>query len=173
MRIAILADIHGNLPAFEAVLSHVHQQAPDLIIIAGDIVIGAPDSAAGWQLAQSLGCPIVRGNHERYLGYFGTDQGDPAWQSEQFAPVQWAVQQCTAQEKATIAALPLTLRLPEAPDLLVVHASARSDRENLPPYTPDAQIAAMFPNVDERWIMRGHDHLARTHPWRDKMIIHY
>jgi predicted phosphodiesterase len=171
MRIAILADIHGNLPAFEAVLSHVRQQAPDLIVIAGDIVIGAPDSAACWQLAQSLDCPIVRGNHERYLGDFGTEQGDPAWQTEQFAPVQWAVQQCSAQEKAAIAVLPQTLRLPEVPDLLVVHASAHSDRENLPPYTPDAQIAAMFRDVDDHWIVRGHDHLARTHPWRDKLII--
>ena len=171
MRIAILADIHGNLPAFEAVLSHVRQQAPDLIVIAGDIVIGAPDSAVCWQLAQSLDCPIVRGNHERYLGHFGTEEGDPAWQSEQFTPVQWAVQQCTAQEKAAIANLPQSIRLADAPDLLVVHASARSDRENLPPYTPDEAIAGMFRGVKERWIVRGHDHIARTHPWRDKMII--
>jgi len=128
MRIAILADIHGNLPAFEAVLVHVRQQAPDLIVIAGDIVIGAPDSAACWQLAQSLACPMVRGNHERYLGHFGTEQGDPAWQTEQFAPVQWAVAQFTAQERAAIANLPVALQLPEMPNLLVVHATARSDR---------------------------------------------
>lgn len=171
MRIAILADIHGNLPAFEAVLMHVRQQAPDLIVIAGDIVIGVPDSAACWQLAQSLACPLVRGNHERYLGHFGTEQGDPAWQTEQFAPVQWAVAQFTDQERATIANLPMALRLPETPDLLVVHATVRSDRENLPPYKPDAEIAAMFPDVQERWIVRGHDHLARTHAWRAKTII--
>lgn len=171
MRIAILADIHGNLPAFEAVLAHIRQQAPDLIIIAGDAVIGAPDSAACWQLAQSLACPIVRGNHERYLSHFGTPQGDPAWHTEQFTPVQWAVAQFSAAERATIADLPLTLSVPAAPDLLIVHASARSDRENLPPYKADAEIAAMFPNVQEHWIVRGHDHLARTHPWRDKMIV--
>lgn len=171
MRIAILADIHGNLPAFEAVLIHVRQQAPDLIIIAGDVVIGAPDSAACWQLALSLACPMVRGNHERYLSYFGTAKGDPAWQTEQFTPVQWAVAQFTPSERAAIAELPLTLSLPEAPELLIVHAAAQSDRENLPPYKPDAEIAAMFPNVAERWIVRGHDHLARTHIWRDKTIV--
>lgn len=170
MRIAILADIHGNLPAFEAVLQHTRQQAPDLIIIAGDIVIGAPDSVGCWQLAQSLACPIVRGNHERYLAYVGTAQGDPAWLTEQFKPVQWAAAQFTASERAAIAALPLTLSLPAAPDLLVVHATARSDRENLPAAKPDAEIAAMFP-VQERWIVRGHDHIARNHPWRDKQII--
>ncbi len=171
MRIAILADIHGNLPAFEAVLTHVRQQAPDLIVIAGDIVVGAPDSAACWQLAQSLACPLVRGNHERYVSFFGTEHEEAIWQTEQFAPVQWGVAQFTASERAQIAALPQTVHIPEAPDLLIVHASARSDRENLPPYTPDAQIAAMFPAVAERWIIRGHDHLARTHAWRDKVII--
>jgi predicted phosphodiesterase len=171
MRIAILADIHGNLPAFEAVLRHLRQQTPDLVIIAGDIVIGAPDSVACWQLAQSLACPIVRGNHERYLSLLGTPQGDSAWLTEQFKPVQWAAAQFTAAERATIAALPLTLALPAAPDLLVVHAAARSDRENLPPSKPDAEIAAMFPAVQERWIVRGHDHIARTQIWRDKVII--
>jgi predicted phosphodiesterase len=170
MRIAILADIHGNLPAFEAVLQHARQQTPDLLIIAGDIVIGAPDSVACWQLAQSLVCPIVRGNHERYLAYIGTAQGDPAWLTEQYKPVQWAAAQFTAAERAAVAALPLTLALPNAPDMLVVHASARSDRENLPPSKPDADIAAMFP-VQERWIVRGHDHIARNQPWRDKQII--
>lgn len=171
MRIAVLADIHGNLAAFEAVLAHVRQQAPDLLIIAGDLVVGAPDSAACWQLAASLGCPIVRGNHERYVSFFGTDQEEAIWHTEQFAPVQWAVAQFTATERAQIAALPPTIWVPEAPNLLIVHASARSDRENLSPYTPDDQIAAMFPDVTEHWIVRGHDHLARTHAWRDKVII--
>lgn len=171
MRIAILADIHGNLAAFEAVLAHVRQQAPDQIIIAGDLVVGAPDSAACWQLAQSLGYPIVRGNHERYVSFFGTEHAEAIWHTEQFAPVQWAVAQFTNAERAQIAALPQTLGVPEAPNLLVVHASVRSDRENLPPYTPDAQIAAMFSGVNQQWIVRGHDHLARTHAWRDKVII--
>ncbi|MFZ4660160.1 MAG: metallophosphoesterase family protein [Caldilineaceae bacterium] len=171
MRIAILADIHGNLPAFEAVLRHVRQQAPDFVFIAGDIVIGAPDSVACWQLAQSLGCPIVRGNHERYLAHIGTAQGDPAWLSEQYKPVQWAATQFTTAERAAVAALPLALSLPYILDLLVVHATARSDRENLPPSKPDADIDAMFPSVQARWIVRGHDHIARTHLWRDKQII--
>ena len=102
MRIAIIADIHGNLPAFETVLTDLRRQSPDLLVIAGDIVIGAPDSLACWQLAQSLACPIVRGNHERYLSHFGTATADPLWQTERFAPVQWAVQQFRDEERQTI-----------------------------------------------------------------------
>ena len=91
MRIAILADIHGNLPAFEAALDHASRQRVDRTIVAGDIVNGSPDSAACWRLARSLGYPIVRGNHERYVARYGTAAGDPAWLSEQFAPVRWTL----------------------------------------------------------------------------------
>ena len=46
MRIAILADIHGNLPALDAALARVAALRVDRLIVAGDIVVGAPDSAA-------------------------------------------------------------------------------------------------------------------------------
>jgi predicted phosphodiesterase len=53
MRIAVLADIHGNLPAFEAALAHSRRQAVDHLVIAGDLINGAPDSRLCWQLAQT------------------------------------------------------------------------------------------------------------------------
>ena len=85
MRIAVLADIHGNLPAFEAALKHVAHQKVDQMILAGDIINGAPDSKACWALALSLGCPVLRGNHERYAAHFGTPQASPDWLMEKFA----------------------------------------------------------------------------------------
>jgi hypothetical protein len=56
MRIAILCDIHGNLPAFETALDHAANLAPDLLIIAGDMVCGCPDSDLCWQRALDLDC---------------------------------------------------------------------------------------------------------------------
>src|SRR5687767_13789459 len=136
MRLAVLADIHGNLLAFEAALAHAHSVGVDQIVIAGDIVIGSPDSAACWQLARSLGCPILRGNHERYVSDFGTDRADPLWSTPQFAPLHWAAAQLSAEERAALGALPAHLRLPDLPDLLLVHASLRNDTDGLPVYTP-------------------------------------
>jgi predicted phosphodiesterase len=40
MKIVLLSDIHGNLPAFEAVLSHAARQSIDRYLVAGDIVVG-------------------------------------------------------------------------------------------------------------------------------------
>src|SRR6266545_5340154 len=154
MRIAVLADIHGNLAAFEAALDHVTRQRVDQVVIAGDIVVGSPDSAACWRLAQGLGCPILRGNHERYVAHYGTPSAAPEWSTERFAPVQWAAP-LADDERRAIAQLPLRLSLPDLPDLLIVHASLRSDHDGVMAYTSDEQLAAMFPGVRERVIVRA------------------
>ncbi len=171
MRIALIADIHGNLPAFETVLAAIGQHAPDLLVIAGDVVVGSPDSRACWQLAQSLNCPILRGNHERYLSLFGTKEADPLWSTEQFGPVQWAVAQFRDSERATIAALPLVWHSAELPDLLVTHASPRSDTESLPLHTTPDQLDLIFADTLAQTIVRGHNHVARTQPWGARQII--
>ena len=171
MRIAILSDIHGNLPAFEAALDHAQQQKPDVMVIAGDTIIGSPDTAACWQLARSLGYPMLRGNHERYAAHFGTSKAHPDWATEKYSPLQWAVNQLTDEDRSQMEQLPLHLRLSEAPDLLIVHASLRDDHDTIVPYTPDAQLEEMFPGVQERFIVRGHNHYAQFRLWKEGWIL--
>jgi predicted phosphodiesterase len=171
MRLAILADIHGNLPAFEAALDHLTGQRIEQVIIAGDVVNGAPDSEACWRLAQSLGCPILRGNHERYIAHYGTASAPPEWETEQFAPIRWAAAQFTPAERCDLANLPLIVRPPETPELLIVHASLRNDRDTLAAYTPEEQLAVMFPEVREGLIIRGHNHVGQVRLWGERSII--
>jgi predicted phosphodiesterase len=171
MRIAVLADIHGNLAAFEAALEHVQRQQVDQIIIAGDIVGGSPDSLDCWLLAESLRCPIIRGNHERYVAHYNTPAGNPLWHTEQFAPVRWTVSQLTDQQRQALGALPLHLHFSELPDLLVVHGSLRNDRDTVALYTPDAELATMFPDVQQTIIARAHNHICQVRHWQDRLII--
>ena len=171
MRLAVLGDIHGNLPAFEATLEHITRQHVDGIVIAGDIVVGAPDSAACWRLAQSLGCPMIRGNHEGYVRDFGTPAAPPQWSTAQFAPIAWATAQLSPAERAQIAALPALYRDARLPDLLVVHSSLRSDRDTVAAYTPDAELAAMFPEGAERMIVRAHNHQCQVRLWDARTIV--
>lgn len=65
LRIAIVADIHGNLPALEAVLADVKQWSPDQLIVAGDMV--GPDSRAVFDLLATVDHLAIRGNHEELL----------------------------------------------------------------------------------------------------------
>jgi len=171
MRIAVLADIHGNLPAFEAALKDVSQQKVDQIILAGDIVNGSPDSKACWTLALSLGCPILRGNHERYAAHFGTPKASPLWSMEQFAPLQWTVEQFSEQDRQCMEQLPLGLRLPEAPNLFMVHATERDDHDGIASHTPEHVLQEMFPTTQERYIIRAHDHCGQVRLWKKGFLV--
>lgn len=171
MRIAVLADIHGNLPAFEAALKHVSQQKVDQIILAGDIVVGSPDSKACWELALSLGCPILRGNHERYAAYFGTPKASPDWTMERFAPLHWAVEQLSEQDRRCMEQLPVNLRLPEAPDLFFVHASERDDHDSIASHTPVQALHEMFPTAPEQYMIRAHNHYGQVRIWNKGFIV--
>jgi predicted phosphodiesterase len=173
MRIALLADVHGNLPALEAALAEIESLRPDQLIVAGDIVDGGPDSAACWRRVKALRCPVVRGNHERYVFDFGTSRADPAWASPQFAPLRFARSEFDEAGIAELAALPSCWSDAALPGLLVVHASLRGDNDSIFPYTPDALIAPMFPELapDVRLIVRGHNHACSTREWAGRRIV--
>ncbi len=170
-RLTVLGDIHGNLAALEAVLEHAERLHVDSFVVVGDIVVGAPDSLECWRRVEGLKCPVLRGNHETYVAAFGTEAADPAWSTPQFAPVAWAVKQLGEAARASLGALPFSLTLPEVPDVLFVHASLRSDRDNLDAYTPDDVLATMFPDLGARLVVRGHDHVAATRGWRARQLI--
>ncbi len=173
MRIAILADIHGNLAALEAALAEVDSIRPDRLLIAGDVVDGGPDSAACWERVKALGVPVLRGNHERYVFDYGTPRADPAWASPQFAPLRFALDELSASQIGEMAALPASWCDASAPGLLVVHASLRGDNDSIFPYTPDEQIDAMFPGIaeDVRVVVRGHNHICTQREWGHRRIV--
>lgn len=173
MRLVLIADIHGNLPALEAALAEIETLKPDRLIVAGDIVDGGPDSGACWRRVKALGCPVIRGNHERYVFDYGTPRADPAWTSPQFAPLRFARGELSADEIAELAALPPHWSDPALPDLLVVHASLRGDNDSIFPYTPDALIDPMFEGLDPavKLIVRGHNHACSTREWGGRRIV--
>ena len=101
MRIAVLADAHGNLLALQAVLADLRAQAPDLIVNLGDLATGPFDPAGSADAQMALGCPTIAGNHERNLL-----DGDDASPSVAFARPLLA-----AAHLDWIRNLPKTLRL--------------------------------------------------------------
>ncbi len=171
MRIALIADIHGNLHALEAALAHIEKLRVDRTVVLGDIVVGAPDSLACWQRIKALRCPTLRGNHERYVFDLGTERGKPEWSQPQFGPVQAAAAQLGETTRRELAALPTTIRLPETSDILFVHGSARNDTDLVFPYTSDDELVPMFADTTERWLIRGHNHYAGVRLWGDRKVI--
>lgn len=120
MRVAVLSDIHGNLPALEAVLFDIEQQHIDRVVNLGDLCSGPlwPRETADRLIA--LGWPTIRGNHERQLLETPLDRMEA---SDRFAAAA-----LTADQLDWMAALPAKLRIEE---MLLIHGSPRSDVECL------------------------------------------
>ncbi len=66
-RIAVIADIHGNMPALEAVISDLADQAVDEVLVGGDLVGRGPEGSRVVKRVRELGWPAIGGNHEDYL----------------------------------------------------------------------------------------------------------
>ena len=93
MRIAVLADIHGNLLALEAVIADLRTHKPDLVVNLGDHVSGPLWAAETADLLTSLaGWIHIRGNHDRQLIEVPHDKMGPSDRaaSERLSPAHMA-----------------------------------------------------------------------------------
>ncbi len=112
MRIAVLADAHGNLLALQAVTADLRAASPDLVVNLGDLATGPFDPAGSADAQMALGCPTVAGNHERNLL-----EGDDTSPSVAFARPF-----LSAAHLQWIGSLPKTLRLADG-DVFACHGS--------------------------------------------------
>jgi hypothetical protein len=90
MRVAVLSDTHGNLPALEAVLEAIEQDSPDLVVMAGDAAFGGPWPAECIDFLRQRGIPAVRGNTDEFLVAVATGR-PPATPVEDPASTIWPV----------------------------------------------------------------------------------
>jgi predicted phosphodiesterase len=161
-RLAILADIHGNFPALEAVLADLAAFPVDGVIVAGDLINWGPFSAAIVERALAEGWAVIRGNNEFYLLDYLTPQAPTEWADPAHYPMlPWLRQQLAGHLHTRIAAWPdtLSIRPPDAPPLRIVHGSARSNSEGIFPGIGVVELAPMLAGVPEGTIVAAHTHL--------------
>jgi len=172
MRVAALYDIHGNLPALEAVLGEVEGEAPDVIVVGGDVAAGPmPRETLDRLLALGGRARFIRGNTDRELvdHYDATSTlrgEDNAWVRRD----EWAARQLTAAQRDVLASLPetLVLHVEALGPTLFCHGSPRSDEENITRLTPAARLDEILADTAEGVIVCGHTHVQfdRAHEGR-------
>ena len=127
--IAVLADVHGNMPAWEAAVHDVLRQSPDEVLLAGDLVGRGPQGAAVVQMAGRLGWRGVRGNHEDYLLAFRRGAVPDHWlQDPEWAAARWMAEELGAVGERVVTCLPFDLVARTAPEMRVVHGSPSSNQ---------------------------------------------
>jgi predicted phosphodiesterase len=170
-RLAVLADIHGNLPALDAALRDLAGRAVDDVVVAGDVINWGPFSREVLEVAHGSRWPVVRGNNEYYLLDWDTPRAPADWTLDAFPVLPWLHAQLGRDWQRVIAAWPdtLSLRYPDAPPLRVVHGSPRSAWEAIYPDGPDDELDQVLAGVEERYVVAGHSHLPmdrRAGRWR-------
>lgn len=162
-RLAILADIHGNWPALEAVIDDMAQFDPDHVIVVGDAVHRAPFNTQVLEYIVKENWSVVRGNNEFYLLNHQTTRAPAGWNESPL--VKWLYEQAGGF-RSRIAAWPdiLSLRYPDGPPVFVMHGSPADITSGFlhADWPDDATLAAQFAarGVCERFVIGGHIHLA-------------
>jgi len=162
MRVAALYDIHGNLPALEAVLQDLRQAEVDQVVVGGDVAPG-PMSREELALLLDLDLPVqfIQGNGDReVLAQMAGIETSAI--PESFREVmRWEARQLQPEYEAVLASWPKTLRLEirGLGEVLFCHATPRNDTEVFTRLTPEERLVPVFAGLDVAMVVCGHTHM--------------
>jgi putative phosphoesterase len=160
--LAIVADVHGNLAALEAVLAEIEHEGFEAIVVAGDVAGGPEQRATLARLRGLENAQVVRGNVDRVI----VQAYDEQWSYAPDAPLLrkvggWAAGQLTRQERDFLAGFEdrVVVSVEGLGDVLVCHGSPRSDDEIMTSITPESVLAPMLTGIEARVVVCGHTHV--------------
>ena len=168
MHLAILSDVHGNLPALEAVLADLQPHDVDGIVVAGDLVSGGPQPVETMHLLRSLGSLMIQGNADTYLVRYGTGDAPDVWRtSRQFALLRWTHRHLDQETLDFIKSLPeqRVVKLADTAAIRVVHGSPRNPSESIYPDRDPTILDLALAQVSEPVLVCGHTH----EPWHREL----
>lgn len=176
MKIAVLSDVHGNVPALEVVLDHIDRWRPDGVIVNGDVVNRGPLPLACWQQIQQRiqqdGWLMTQGNHEAYV--YSWSQPRPTLtvaERDLFRSSYWTYHQLN-EDVAAFGRLPqrVSLHAPDGSELRATHASMLGNANGFLPWHTDAEIRPKIappPSV----FVTGHTHRFFTRQVDETLLV--
>jgi predicted phosphodiesterase len=180
MKIAAISDIHGNLPALEAVLEDIEATGADVTVNLGDILSGPLWIAETADRLMALDLPTIAGNHERQVLTFPREKmcASDAFASERLTPAH----------RAWLAGLPKTLQLSD--EVFCCHGTPDNDLINfletvVPGFSGPASPGLRTATIDEAEqragdamrgvahsvILCGHTHIPRVMRLSDGRLV--
>jgi putative phosphoesterase len=162
MRVAAIYDIHGNLPALEAVLEDIRHADVGQVVVGGDVMPGPmPRETLTCLLDLDIPVQFIQGNGDREVlaQMAGTETGTVP---EPFREVvRWTAQQLYPEHERLLAGWPKTLRveIDELGEVLFCHATPRNDTEVFTRLTPEDRLGPIFEGLDVPLVICGHTHM--------------
>jgi putative phosphoesterase len=162
MRVAALYDIHGNLPALEAVLLDIAQMHVDLVVVGGDVVAGPmPRETLACLLNLAVPVHFIQGNADREVvaQMAGTDADAVPEDIRELAG--WVAHQLHPEHARLLAGWPATVHvdIDGIGQVLFCHATPRSDTELFTRLTPEERLLPVFEGLSIPLVVCGHTHM--------------
>jgi len=173
LRIGLIADIHGNVVALEAVLTELAREPVDRLICLGDVAAIGPHPREVIARLRTLGCPVTMGNTDAWLFAPPTLAGASERVRLMLDITHWNAQQLSTDDLAYVRAFPLTVEiaLDDGGLLLCYHGSPRSFDDVLAATTPDQEVARLLAGVQATVLVGGHTHIQMVRRYEDVHLI--
>lgn len=176
-RVAAVYDVHGNLPALEAVLSDLEGVDHDLLIVGGDVASG-PMPAEVLDHLEAMGDLVrwVRGNADREV-VSAYDGGSPAADARSSDPALeasgWAASRIGDHHRDLMASFEarVVVEVEGLGAVLFCHATPNSDEEIVTTATPDARLRGILAGVGQGFVVCGHVHTQYDRRLDDTRVV--
>jgi putative phosphoesterase len=162
MRVAAIYDIHGNLPALEAVLRDIREAKVDHVMVGGDVFPGPmPRETLDCLLDLEIPVRFISGNGDRVVveQMKGKESNEVPQQFREV--IRWNAQQLHPEDEQMLASWPKTARVQIAGlgEVLFCHATPRNDTEIFTRLTSEDRLVPVFEGVDVPVVVCGHTHM--------------
>ncbi|HEU4742714.1 MAG TPA: metallophosphoesterase [Meiothermus sp.] len=176
MRIAIFGDIHGNLPALEAVLADLEGLNADLVVVNGDFINRGPSNREViermWELEQTRRFRFTLGNHDDLVLRWARRDPDlyDLYDDPLFVSTGWAADQLKHEHLEWIAALPYQVYLEEL-GVRIAHGSPRHYREGYDERLSDTAITEIVQEYPAQTLVGSHTHRPYERSWGGTLVL--
>jgi putative phosphoesterase len=160
--IAAIYDIHGNLPALEAVLEEIREAGASAVVVGGDVLPGPmPRETIARLLKLDVPVHFIQGNGDRVVMAQMAGKESPEVPEPFRDIIRWNALQLGPEDEQLVSSWPPTLRIQVhgLGDVLFCHATPRNDTEIFTRLTAEDRLVPIFDAVDASVVVCGHTHM--------------
>ena len=171
MRLALIADLHGNLAALDRVLADLNREGVNEVVCLGDVAVG-PQPAETIERLRRLGCPTIMGNWDACM--VGDEPKVDGELAEMLVDAcRWSTDQLSAPQLDYLRGFQETIevRLDDETTLLTFHGSPRSFDDEIFATTPDDELERMLAGHDAAVYAGGHTHFQLFRRFGESVVL--